>query len=223
MAFFETEFPRGIAYHRLGSPSGFSTVVNQGFSGQEQRNRNWANSRGKWTVSVMTPPVSQFGLQRQNFVDLITSFHLNVGGKADAFRLFDHTDNKLTGQQIGIGPGVFQLTRTYVIGGRSYIRNITKPITSSVHDYQGNALANTVRIYYNSVLQSGVAVDYTTGLVTSTAGGGVLVTADAQYHYAVRFDVDELPIQIEPSNVGGGQPVVSINAVPLVEVLPPNY
>lgn len=227
--FFETEFPRGLGYHRLGAPAGFSTVVNQGFSGQEQRNRNWANSRGKWTISLMTPPSSQFSRSRQAFIDLLTSFFLNVGGKADAFRLFDATDHQLTGQQIGIGNGTqtsFQLIRTYVIGGRSYVRNITKPITSSVGNYQGGALPDTVVAYFNGVKQlTGWAIDYTTGLFTFTPAvpNTVVVTADAQYDYPVRFDVDELPIQIEPSNVGGGQPLISINAVPLVEVLPPNY
>lgn len=39
----------------------------------------------------------------------------------------------------------------------------------------------------------------------------------------VRFDTDEFNLQIEPSDVAGGQPVVSWNSLVLVEVRPPNY
>lgn len=38
----------------------------------------------------------------------------------------------------------------------------------------------------------------------------------------VRFDTDEFNIQIEPSAVGDGNPVVSWNSLVLVEVRPPN-
>jgi hypothetical protein len=39
----------------------------------------------------------------------------------------------------------------------------------------------------------------------------------------VRFDTDEFNLQIEPSDVAGGQPIVSWNSLVLIEVLPPNY
>jgi hypothetical protein len=39
----------------------------------------------------------------------------------------------------------------------------------------------------------------------------------------VRFDTDEFNLQIEPSDVGGGEPVVSWNSLVLVEVRPPNF
>ena len=53
MSFFEVEFPRNLAFKTSGGP-GFSTIVNQSFSGQEFRNRNWAFSRGKWKVELKT-------------------------------------------------------------------------------------------------------------------------------------------------------------------------
>jgi uncharacterized protein (TIGR02217 family) len=229
MSFFETEFPRNIGYKRLGAPVGFNTTVNEGLSGGEQRNRNWANSKGKWTIDLQTPPPSQFSDSRQKYVDLLNTFMLVVGGRADAFRLFDHIDNQATGQTIGVGNGsqtVFQLARTYTIGGRSYVRNITKPITSSVVNYRGFALSNTVKTYLNGTLQtSGWSVDYTTGLVTFTSApsNSVVVTADCQYHYPVRFDADDLQLQIEESNVQGGQPLISLHSLQLLEVPPPNY
>src|ERR1700674_4560379 len=39
----------------------------------------------------------------------------------------------------------------------------------------------------------------------------------------VRFDTDEFNIQIEPSDVAGGFPIISWNALVLIEVRPPNY
>ena len=205
MAFWELEFPRMIDYHRLGGPSGWSTTVNEGFSGQEQRNRNWANSRGKWTVSVMTPSSVVYLGTRQSFIDLLTAFHLNAGGKADAFRLFDHTDNEAVNQALATIGGNVQLVKNYVIGGRTYQRVITKPITAAVTDFQGNALPNTVFLHGTS---TPVTVDATTGIVTGQSAG---TAVDFQFHYPVRFDVDELLPQVEESDVEGGQPIITIN------------
>ena len=217
MAFFEVEFPRGIGYHRLGSPSGFSTQVNEGLSGQEQRNRNWANSRGKWTVSLMTPPGSQYSGTRQSWIDILHAFHLVVVGKADAFRLKDHLDFQATNQALATVAGNVQLVKNYVIGGRTYQRVVTKPITAAVLDYQGNALPNTVFLHGTS---TPVTVDATTGIVTGQSAG---TAVDFQFHYPVRFDTDELPIEVQESNVGGGQPLAGIHGVVLMEVRPPNY
>ena len=215
MSFFEVEFPTNIAYKRVGGP-GFSTVVNLGFSGQEQRNRNWALARGKWTVTLETPSVAQYSGTRQSYVDILQAFFRNVGGKADAFRLKDHVDFQALSQPLVTYNGAVQLARTRTIGGRSYVQIITKPITSSVTNYKGVALANTVVLSSDHVTP--VTVDYTTGIVTGQTAGTLV---DFSYHYPVRFDTDELQIQVEDS--ASGQPVVTWASIPLVEVLPPNY
>jgi uncharacterized protein (TIGR02217 family) len=236
MAFFECEFPRQIRYRRLGSPSGWSTQVNTGFSGQEYRNRNWANSRGKWTIDLMTPSPAQAG-SRQSFLQLLIAFHLAVGGKADGFRLKDHTDYQWTApQMLGTGNGtqtVFQLTNTYSIGSganaRSYVRNIVKPMWGTITDYQGAALPNSVTVALNGTLQAYGSIwtlDPTTGLVTfatAPASGVVVTSPQGMFHYPVRFDSDDLELQTEESYMSGGQPIVSLNSAKLVEVLPPNY
>jgi hypothetical protein len=233
VAFFEVEFPRTISYKATGGP-GFSTVVNQGFSGQEQRNRNWANARGKWTVSLLTPPVSQFPgtaigsvsvdtyppteqQRRQQFVELLYAFFMNVGGKADAFRLFDAKSNKAILQPLVTVPGGVQLAIQRNIGGRSYVQLISKPITAAVNDYKGNALPNTV---FLAGTTTPVTVDATTGLVTGQAAGTLV---DFQFHYPVRFDTDELPMQIEESFVRGSGPIINLTSIGLIEVLPPNF
>src|SRR3979411_1487724 len=133
MSFFEGEFPKQIGFLASGGPS-FSTAGTEGFSGGEQRNRNWSRTRGVWTVDL------QF--KTQAFFDAVQAFFLVVGGQADAFRFKDHKDFKATSQTIGTGDGVtvnFQLVRNYVSGVRTYVRVIQKPIMASVTDFQGNA------------------------------------------------------------------------------------
>lgn len=227
MSFFETEFPRTVGFKCTGGPS-FNTTVNAGFSGVEQRNKNWSLARAMYTVDLLTPPPSQFSGTPQQFIDLVHGFFLVVSGKGDAFRFYDHKDNTVTGQQIGIGDGTnksFQLIKSYTVGNRTYTRTIKKPITSAVSDYKGTALADTVKLYFGGVLQDAATytVDSTTGIVTvvggsSAPGIGVVVTADCKFHYPVRFDTDSFPMQVEESDVNGGKAIISTGNLNLIEV-----
>jgi uncharacterized protein (TIGR02217 family) len=230
MSFFEVEFPRQIQYRRVGGP-GFSTTVNEAFSGVENRNKNWSLSRSQWTCSIITPAADQRpSVSQQGFIDLLNAFFLNVSGRGDSFRLFDHIDNQATAAVLGVGDAtnaVFQLVKTYSIGGRTYTRTIYKPITPDVANYQGVALPQTVKPYFNGVAVAGGhwTVDATTGLVTFSPvpGIGVVVSADCQFHFPIRFDTDELPIQVEESDVVGGSPIISVNSFKLMETRAPNF
>jgi uncharacterized protein (TIGR02217 family) len=229
-SFFEVEFPRTISYNSTGG-SGFNTTTNEGLSGFEQRNKNWATSRGQWQIDLTTP--AAFEGRRQTFLDLLDAFFLVVSGMGDAFRLFDHVDNKAVGSFIGTGSSTdggatgtfaFQLQKVYAIGGRTYIRSISKPITSAVMDYQGNALPDTVVLYDNGIVVSPsiYSVDATTGIVTFHAGHAPanthIITADFQFHYPVRFDMDLMQLQIEESDVKDGSPIGTWASVALKEV-----
>ncbi len=218
--FFECEFPKQVAFLALGGPT-FNTTVNEGFSGGEQRNRNWSQTRGHWTIDLHDKP--------QAYFDAAHAFWLNVGGQADAFRFLDHKDYQAFDQLLGYGDGsttTFQLIKNYTSGGRTYVRNIIKPIMASVQDFQGNALANTVVIRVgNSVktLNTDYTVDATTGIVTFTTAPPSgsppnAITADFQFHYPVRFASDELAAQVEESDVQGGATLVSWPSFELREV-----
>ncbi len=233
MAFFEVQFPTAISYKAVGGP-GFLTTVNKGFSGQEQRNKNRSLSRGKWTVSLITPASTANSAipgptSRQEFIDMLRAFFLVVGGKGDSFRVKDHTDYQFTGSAIGTGDGTttqFQLVKLYSSGGRTYTRTIYKPITSAVVDYLGNALPNTVQIFDNgSLVSSGISIDATTGIVTFTSAplSGHAITANGQFHFPARFDTDDLPMQIEESDVAGNNAIASLNSITLIETLAPNF
>jgi uncharacterized protein (TIGR02217 family) len=214
MAFFEVEFPRGLAFKSQGGP-GFSTIVNQGFSGQEFRNRNWAFARAEYTIDLQTPVA--FAGNRQAFIDALLAFFFNVGGQADAFRLWDPADHRAVNQALATIGGNVQLVKNYIVGARTYRRVITKPIGTGVTDYQGNSLANTVFLHGTS---TPVTVDSTTGIVTGTSTG---TAVDFQFHVPVRFASDLLPLQAEESNFPAGQGIVSLSSMKLIETRPPNY
>lgn len=238
----EIEFPRTISYKAVGGPA-FSTVVNTGLSGAEQRNQNWQFSRGKWRVSLITPP--RFERSRQQFIDLLIGFFVNMAGKANSFRLYDHLDH---GPVVaapalviaGTSNTQWQLQRPRTLGGYTYYQPITKPVVSytqqdqngnaaaggvAIVDYQGHILPNTFSVTAGNGASAGnYVLDATTGIITFAAAPGVLpALASFEYHYPVRFDVDELSLQAEPSAIGAGRPVVSLNSVPLIEVPPPNF
>ena len=213
MAFWEVEFPRTIGYKSAGGPS-FSTVVNKGFSGQEQRNRNWAFARSEYTVSLETP--GAFANNRQAFIELLLAFFYKVGGQADGFRLYDWADHTAKNQAVASIKGNSQLVKKYVIGGRTYQRVITKPITADVTDYQGNALANTVFLAGSN---TPVPVDAATGIPSAAPGTAL----DFEFDVPVRFDTDLAQLVAEPSAWGSGSGIASLQSMKLIEVLAPNY
>lgn len=191
MAFFECEFPREIGYVAAGG-DGFQTQVNSGMSGKEQRNRDWSQSRRKFQIPLNGKPKAYF--------DLVRAFFLNVGGKADAFRFYWHLDHSIENQQIGVGNGVldtFQLIKTYTVGSRTYTYPITKPIMSTVENFEGGFLTDTVKIKVDGVLLthgSQWTVDTATGIVTfaSPPADTKAITADGDFHIKVRFDNDDM-------------------------------
>jgi uncharacterized protein (TIGR02217 family) len=161
------------------------------------------------------------------------SFYLNVGGKADGFRLFWPVDYLAAGQAIGIGNGTqtqFQLQKQYISGSRTYSRIVQKPITSLVQDFQGSYLTDTVVVYLNAVVQSHAAgyhgtstytLDETSGVVTFGIAPltGSIVTADFQFHLPVRFDVDDMTnLEVLESDVYGGNALISWSQLNLTEI-----
>jgi uncharacterized protein (TIGR02217 family) len=226
--FYEVEFPRGVRFGLAGGSS-FSTTINESYSGFEQRNKNWSQSRAAWTVTFQTRAMADW--------ETIHNFFLVVSGSADPFRLHWPLDYKATGAAClpATGDGAnknFQLQKQYgPLNGRTYTRTIKKPVTASVKDWQGTSLTNTVVVYLNGSVQnpSGYTVDYTTGIITfiSAPGNGVAVTSDFQFHYPVRFDTDDMgggaksggsAATIEESGLALGNPLVTWGNIPLVEV-----
>lgn len=200
MAFLETpRFPDDIAYGSQGGP-GYNTTIVVIQSGAESRNVNWSKARHTYDVAYGVRTMS-------NLEELIEYFHA-VAGQAYGFRFKDFADFKscntedaisATDQVIGTGTAagalkVFQLVKNYTKGAFSRSRTIAKPVSG------------TVRISINGVekLQGDGTypwtVDTTTGIVTFSSAGppeGQIVRAGYEFDTPVRFDTDNLQVNLE--------------------------
>ena len=119
---------------------------------------------------------------------LLTFFYARRG-RAIGFRFKNHDDFEGVTEEIGEGDGStvdFQLVRNYESGGKTFVRRITKPVTS------------TVTIYVDSVLEAAVNINYETGVVTFAVAptSGEVITADFEFDVPVRFDTDHLPVNL---------------------------
>jgi len=215
MSFFEVEaLPRAIGFQRVGGPQ-FNTGIIGVQSGQEQRNRNWTFARAEYQASVVTP-VSAIG-STDTFIEQVRTAFLMVGGMADGFRFYDHLDCIAVNEPMVLVSGsIWQLQKTYSLGGRTYVRTITKPITGTVLDYRGVALADTLTLSTGTVSSA----DNTTGKITISGAVGT-PHASFQYHIPVRLTSDKFEPEVEPSS--SGNRVIKWNSLGLIEVLAPNY
>jgi len=196
-SFHEVRFPNNIAYGATGGPEFATTVVATGV-GQEKRNVNWSEARGRWDVAS--------ALKKQAQIDELIAFFWARRGKAYGFRFKDWTDYKATGHLLGTGAEAktqFQLVKHYPSGSVIEVRAITKPV------------AGTVQVYLDGTLQgSGWSVDTTTGLITfGTAPAlGAEITADFEFDVSVRFDTDHMAVTIETYQLHNWQ------QIPIVEL-----
>jgi uncharacterized protein (TIGR02217 family) len=237
MAFLEVELPRPFSLLAVGGPT-YATTVNSGFSGYEQRNQNWSESRGEWDVVFVG--------QKQPFYDTLQAFFHAVRGKANGFRLYWPADFSATAQFIGTGDSAteaFQLQKTYTFAanpGMAVVRPIQKPIMSEVVDYNGNHLTDTVVAYITrngvtnlaSFFGIATSVDAETGVMTLTPapnsaayntahGYGTLadiITADFQFHWPVRFDNDKLQPKLVTPQYNTQGILYTIDGIKLMEV-----
>jgi uncharacterized protein (TIGR02217 family) len=210
----EIEFPRDIAYQAQGGPSWFTTV-NEGFSGFEQTNQNWALPKGKWKIALDHKAFSYF--------QQVYQFWMKAAGRAKVFRFLDLKDYQVTNEPCALiidSPYtgcIYQLQNSYA-GALSPPKPILKPITAAVERFDGTYCSDTVSIFVNGVQQnSGWTLDYTTGLVTFTNAPNDTVTWSGQFHYPVRFDMDDCQAIVEESDTADGNALITWPDVILIE------
>ena len=205
LAFDEVRFPVAISRGSSGGPERRTEIVALA-SGAEERNTRWAHSRRRYNAG--------FGVKSLDEIHAVIAFYEERRGRLHGFRWKDHADFKsgapgvavsATQQIIGTGNGAlaqFQLVKRYGSGLRDYIRVIAKPV------------AGTVVVAVNGVVQAGVAVNATTGLVTllSAPVAGAVVTAGFEFDVPVRFDSDVLAVNLESFRAG------AIPEMPVVEI-----
>ena len=205
MGFDDVRFPPQISRGSTGGPERRTEIVVTG-SGAEERNSRWADSRRRYNAG--------FGVKSLDDIHLVVAFFEERRGRLHGFRWKDHLDFTsglpgaavtATDQAIGTGDGTatrFQLVKRYGTGLRDYLRSITKPI------------AGSVRVAVNGQEVTGFTLDGLTGVVTLAAAPvpGATVTAGFAFDVPVRFDTDELRINL--SQFAGGD----IPDIPIVEI-----
>jgi uncharacterized protein (TIGR02217 family) len=170
----------GASYPSPRSPV-FDTTVQQAISGKETRIALQSTPRWKWDLSFS---ILRSGGGFSEFQQVVGFFNQRRG-MFDTFLYEDSDDNAVVGQQIGIGDGVttsFQLVRQF--GG--FVEPMLAPNTGA-----------TINIYLNAIKQtSGYSVSgwgtSNPGVLTFTSapGSGVVITADFNYYWPVRFATD---------------------------------
>jgi uncharacterized protein (TIGR02217 family) len=205
MSFDDVRFPTAISRGSSGGPERRTEIVVTG-SGAEERNSRWADSRRRYDAGL--------GLRSLADIHEVVAFFEERRGRLIGFRWKDHADfssgaagvePSALDQIIGSGDGArknFQLVKRYGSGLRDYLRTITKPVAGSVR----------VAVAGGSV--TGFSVDHLTGMVTLDQAPplGAAVTAGFHFDVPVRFDTDELRINLSQFQAG------DIPEIPLVEI-----
>lgn len=211
-AFHEVRFPTNIARGSRGGPQRRTEIVTLA-SGREHRNARWAHSRRRYDAGSGVKTLA--GLQA------VIAFFEERRGQLIGFRFRDPLDHRSAApgaaiqpfdQVLGTGDGttsVFPLVKRYGVVADPYVRVITKPV------------AGTVRVAVGGTEKTAgtqFTVDAATGLVTFLAGhvpqAGQGVTAGFEFDVPVRFDADQLEVDLSAFEAG------DIPRIPLIEILP---
>jgi uncharacterized protein (TIGR02217 family) len=210
MAFFETpRFPDDVALDGLEGGPGYQTTVVENFSGHEKRIIEWADQRGRWDVASGIKTPGQFEAVRDQF--------RMARGRAHGFRFKDWTDYVCThsnGVVQVVNSTTGQLTKQYGSGDLVEYRTITKPIAATVVVKRvRDAIATTIS----------VTLDATTGGVVWTGHEeDDTYTWAGEFDVPVRFNTDQLQARATgPRHFEGGRPLLSWDAVPIVEIRVP--
>jgi uncharacterized protein (TIGR02217 family) len=211
-SFHEVRFPLDVARGGRGGPQRKTEIVALA-SGREHRNARWAHSRRRYDAG--------FGVKSLDALAAVVAFFEERRGRLIGFRWRDRLDCTSgppsgapapTDQTLGTGDGTrtaFQLVKTYGGAHAPYRRAIAKPV------------AGTVRVAVDGIEQGeGVAFhcEASTGVVTFLSGHvpapGALVTAGFEFDVPVRFDADEIEVDLSAFEAG------DIPKIPLVEIIP---
>jgi uncharacterized protein (TIGR02217 family) len=174
------------AYGYVSEPE-YRVVITRRASGVEKRNRAWLRPLVKFTLTL--------GPRHENEIQEALEWWHAAGGQARGFRVKDYVDyssamlmqtpvSNLDQPLVLISAGVYQLTKRYQVG----VDEDSNPV------YQDRPIYKPVS---GTVLLSGAgSVDYTTGVVTGSAGG----TWGGQFDVPVRFD-SGFPVEIQNQRI----------------------
>jgi uncharacterized protein (TIGR02217 family) len=176
------QFPLEVS--KFGASVRYLTDITIGRNGQEVRNALWQDPLKSFNAA--------FGVKTfEDIVKLDSFFHL-MKGREQSFLVKDYSDYKVdTWTAFEETPNgvktTFQLVKKYSVSGvGDYYRPITKPKAGSVTARIDGAITP-------------VTYSLSTGVVTFTVAPGVGTVVDfkiSEFYVPVRFDIDELPIEM---------------------------
>lgn len=208
--FHDVRLPPHIERGAEGGPS-FKTSIITLTSGIEQRNMEWSRSRGEWDIS--------YSIQTKEDYSEIIKFFYARRGKAFGFRFKDWSDYSVAGQRLGVGTLItqtngsttpnrlFPLFKSYSDVGGEYIRQITRPIASTVEAFIDGNRASAV-----SVLPGGILSFNGSAGSAHVPQEGQVVTANFEFDVPVRFDIDKLEVEVE------WEDAANISSIDIVEL-----
>lgn len=175
-----------------GGP-GFKTSIVEASSGDEQRNIQWSKQRGKWTIDYTD--------NHAVITELIAFFQV-MRGRAYGFRFKDWSDYKVD-CDFAVGDGtttVFQAAKVYAAGTYTFARTLTRLVGPIAVTMDGVPAVSTV--------------DLDRGTVTFATAPpeGIVLHLTGEFDVPVRFDIDELPINMITQDLS------SLESVPIVEI-----
>jgi uncharacterized protein (TIGR02217 family) len=207
--FHEVRFPLDVSLGSRGGPVRRTDVVTLA-SGREHRNSRWAHSRRRYDAGL--------GVRTIDALHAVIAFFEERRGRLHGFRFRDRVDHRSgppsrpvgpLDQRIGTGDGAtrsFPLVKTYGTGASAYARPIPKPVGGSVRV----AVAGSER-----AIGAEFTCDPATGVVAfaTAPASGAAITAGFEFDVPVRFDTDELEIDLSAFEAG------AVPRIPLVEIL----
>jgi uncharacterized protein (TIGR02217 family) len=172
----------------------YTDVFEEALSGASQRNAMWTDWR---LVGDLTTAIA-----KQATLEQIINLFMACKGRAYGFLLQHPMDYSVASQTLGTGTGAlddFQLIKTYTYGAGSHDHTIYQPVGGSL------------TVYYDGVEQVSGWTLLDNGILRANPGVGVVVSADFQFYFPMRFDTDKLATQWEAYAAGTATlPVVEV-------------
>ncbi|SJZ64979.1 DUF2460 domain-containing protein [Consotaella salsifontis] len=207
-SFSEERFPLRLALGTSGGPERRTDIVRLS-TGYENRNQRHRHSSRHYDAGS--------GVKSLADLAAVLEFFEARRGKLTGFRFrdpFDHGSTRFGkavtpfDQTIATGDGstsAFALSKAYGHGEGAYRRPIEKPV------------AGSIRVAVDGIEQTqGFAVDAKTGLLAfdTAPAAGAVISAGFEFDVPVRFDLDQLVINLAAFEAG------EIPSIPLVEIRP---
>ena len=187
--------PEAIEQGAQGGPTFLTNIVS--FSGgMEKRNQEWERQRIVYDIS--------YGIQYKVDYEEVLAFFYRMRGRARGFRFKDWSDYQVQAGFVGVSDGVkdtYQLYRYYGEGDDSFARKITRPVYGTLIVYHNGVVYHSDTSPDHHVTLWQPDSGYVVGTFSYIGGyipvAGVIITASFEFDVPMRFDTDEMAVEIE--------------------------